>query len=253
MASLGEHRAKVDACERPQSRAVACTRQVVLLSRVVRFFPVRRSSLPCFHLTCQSPLPQLGLRDTGFCQWVGRGAQDMCRMWAERQGAQRPWRPDRARDEGLGAALSRVLFAADLRRPRLSREQERSALYGEEVRRVGYCYLSKLSCSTRVCARTHTHTHMLQYEVMQKSGKVSEKGQQLTWSLKVLPNIHSAPLNPTLPSVIWARTHPTLGILRLSLLPPSCPQGPPPAEAQAPLVSLSYTGHDRWDTPEFLK
>ena len=67
--------------------------------------------------------------------------------------------------------------------------------------------------------------------MMQKSGKVSEKSQQLTWSLKVLPNIHSAPLNPTLPSVIWARTRPTLGILRLSaptILPTgSTPNGSP--------------------------
>lgn len=200
----------------------------------------------------ESPHVSTSLAKAPFLSWdcgtqdspseLDMDSEDMCHVWAELQGHQQPWPPDRARDEG--PEQHRPGFCLQLTHSSHAYHVSRKeGLF--MVRKWDLCYLSKLSCFSHVCACTHTYTHILQYEVMQKSGKVSEKSQQLIWSLKVLPNIHSAPLNWTLPSVIWARTHPTLVILLLSLLPPSCPQDPPSTEAQAPLwcpwVTLATT------------
>lgn len=209
----------------------------------------------------ESPHVSTSLTKAPFLSWdcgtqdspseLDMGSENMCHIWAELQGHQRPWPPDRARDEG-----------PEQHRPGFCLQLTHSSHAYHVSRREGLFMVRKWDLWTTVTLANsaalhmfvHVHTHTLQYEVMQNSEKVSEKSQQLTWSLKVLPNIHSAPLNSTLPSVIWACTHPTLVILLLSLLPPSCPQDPPPTGAQAPLWCLWITLATAAGThQEFLK
>ena len=148
----------------------------------------------CFAITRHTPSSSvLGLRDTGFGQRVGR---EWTGHVPHLTGASRaPTAPmsrlvPRMRDleqhrEGFcvcswSTAATFITWAGD----------KRLLWWGSET--WGVTVTVANSATAHVC--THTHTHTLQYKVMRKSGKVSEKSQQLSWSLKVLPKGYSSPL-----------------------------------------------------------